>query len=98
VTEEAAKRWLVNANIPIYASGNRSNHEPRRPRKLLLQSRPDQQADRASSVRAVPSCRAGLFQRARPAKIEIALRTGKQAHDKRQSIKTATGSASAHGC
>ena len=36
VTEEGGEAWLVNANIPEYASGNRFNHEPRRPRKLLL--------------------------------------------------------------
>ena len=34
VTEEGGEAWLVNANIPEYASGNRFNHEPRRPRKL----------------------------------------------------------------
>ena len=31
--------WLVNANIPEYSHGNRLNHEPRRPRKLLLHAR-----------------------------------------------------------
>ncbi len=31
--------WLINANIPEYSHGNRLNHEPRRPRKLLLHSR-----------------------------------------------------------
>src|SRR5205823_7347830 len=36
VTEQGGEAWLVNANIPEYASGNRFNHEPRRPRKLLL--------------------------------------------------------------
>ena len=28
--------WLINANIPEYSHGNRLNHEPKRPRKLLL--------------------------------------------------------------
>jgi SsrA-binding protein len=31
--------WLVNANIPEYSHGNRLNHEPKRPRKLLLHVR-----------------------------------------------------------
>ena len=31
--------WLYNANIPEYLQANRFNHEPRRPRKLLLKSR-----------------------------------------------------------
>ena len=31
--------WLINSHIPEYSHGNRLNHEPRRPRKLLLKSR-----------------------------------------------------------
>ena len=31
--------WLINANIPEFSHGNRFNHEPRRPRKLLLNGR-----------------------------------------------------------
>ena len=31
--------WLVNANVPEFSHGNRFNHEPRRPRKLLLNAR-----------------------------------------------------------
>ena len=36
VTEENGEAWLVNANIPEYLQANRFNHEPKRPRKLLL--------------------------------------------------------------
>ena len=28
--------WLINANIPEFSNGNRNNHEPKRPQKLLL--------------------------------------------------------------
>src|SRR3954463_12744864 len=31
--------WLVNANVPEFSHGNRHNHEPKRPRKLLLRER-----------------------------------------------------------
>ena len=31
--------YLINANIPEYSAGNRENHEPKRPRKLLLHAR-----------------------------------------------------------
>ena len=45
--------WLVNANIPEYLPGNRFNHEPKRPRKLLLKRRETRQAHRRrSSARA----------------------------------------------
>ena len=33
---EEGELWLINANIPEYLQANRFNHEPRRPRKLLL--------------------------------------------------------------
>src|ERR1700712_4744810 len=31
--------WLFNANVPKFSHGNRHNHEPKRPRKLLLHER-----------------------------------------------------------
>ena len=31
--------WLVNSNVPEFSHGNRFNHEPKRPRKLLLHRR-----------------------------------------------------------
>src|SRR3546814_3137014 len=31
--------WLINSNIPEFSHGNRHNHEPRRPRTLLLNGR-----------------------------------------------------------
>jgi SsrA-binding protein len=37
--DRKGEAWLVNANIPEYFAGNRFNHEPKRPRKLLLKQR-----------------------------------------------------------
>ena len=31
--------WLINSNVPEFSHGNRHNHEPKRPRKLLLHER-----------------------------------------------------------
>ncbi len=39
VSPEREGLWLINSDIPQYAPANRFNHEPRRPRKLLLNSR-----------------------------------------------------------
>jgi SsrA-binding protein len=88
VTEQGGEAWLVNANIPLYASGNRNNHEPKRPRKLLLHK-----AQISKLIGAIQ--REGrtvvplqvYFNGQGRAKIEIALAKGKQAHDKRQTIK-----------
>jgi SsrA-binding protein len=88
VTEEGGEAWLVNANIPEYASGNRFNHEPRRPRKLLLHRKQINKLIGAiqREGRTVVPLQVYFNPRGR-AKIEIALVTGKQLHDKRQAIK-----------
>jgi SsrA-binding protein len=88
VTEDGGEAWLVNADIPEYASGNRNNHERKRPRKLLLHKR--QISTLIGAIqrqgRTVVPLQVYFNEKGR-AKIEIALATGKQAHDKRQSIK-----------
>jgi SsrA-binding protein len=88
VTEDGGEAWLVNADIPEYASGNRFNHERKRPRKLLLHKR--QIGVLIGAIqregRTVVPLEVYFNEKGR-AKIQIALVTGKQAHDKRQSIK-----------
>ena len=37
--DDHGEAWLINANIPEFSHGNRFNHEPKRPRKLLLHER-----------------------------------------------------------
>lgn len=88
VSPENGEIWLVNANIPEYQQASRFNHEPRRPRKLLLHKR---QIDRL--VGAVQ--REGMtivplrlyFNERGLAKIEIAPARGKKLHDKRETEK-----------
>lgn len=88
VTEDGGEAWLVNADIPEYASGNRFNHERKRPRKLLLHKR--QIGVLIGAIqregRTVVPLEVYFNEKGR-AKIQIALVTGKQAHDKRQTIK-----------
>jgi SsrA-binding protein len=88
VTETGGEAWLVNANIPLYASGNRYNHEPKRPRKLLLHKAQISKLIGAiqREGRTVVPLQVYFNERGR-AKVEIALAKGKQAHDKRQTIK-----------
>jgi SsrA-binding protein len=88
VTETGGEAWLVNANIPLYASGNRYNHEPKRARKLLLHRAQINKLIGAiqREGRTVVPLQVYFNERGR-AKIEIALAKGKQAHDKRQTIK-----------
>ena len=80
--------WLYNVNIPEYLQANRFNHEPKRPRKLLLHRKQINKLLGAiqREGRTVVPLQVYFNPRGR-AKIEIALVTGKQAHDKRQAIK-----------
>lgn len=80
--------WLVNANIPEYSHGNRLNHEPRRPRKLLLHAREVEKlfgAVERKGMTLVPL--SVYFNRTGRAKVELALARGKQNVDKRATIK-----------
>lgn len=85
---EGNELMLINAYIPEYGLGNRFNHEPRRPRKLLLHRR---QIDRLAAAIQ----REGLtivplklyFNEKGRAKAEIALARGRKTHDKREHLK-----------
>ena len=76
---------LINADIPPYGHANRFNHEPRRPRKLLLHRK---QIDTLiSSVQRDGRTLIPVklyFNEKGTAKLEIALAKGKKLHDKRE--------------
>lgn len=80
--------WLYNAYIPEYKQANRENHEPRRPRQLLLRRREiaklEQQVTRGGMTLVPLSI---YFNDRGMAKVEIGLAKGKKLHDKRQSEK-----------
>ena len=76
---------LINADIPPYAQANRFNHEPRRPRKLLLHRK---QIDRLIGAvqkdgQTIIPLKLYLNDDGK-AKLEIALAKGKKLHDKRE--------------
>jgi SsrA-binding protein len=89
VSPEAEGLTLINAHIPEYHGANRANHEPKRPRKLLLHKREIDKLAGAVQRKGLTIIPLKLFfdERGR-AKIEIALARGKHAHDKRESEKT----------
>jgi len=80
--------WLVNANIPEYLQANRNNHEPRRPRKLLLHRRQINKLIGAIEREGMTLIPLRLYFNGKGrAKMEIALARGKKLHDKRESEK-----------
>ena len=80
--------FLVNATIPEFSHGNRFNHEPKRPRKLLLHSREIDKLLGAVERKGMTLVPLSIYFNGRGrAKVELALAKGKQAHDKRATIK-----------
>ena len=82
---EGDQIMLVNADIPPYAQANRFNHEPRRPRKLLLHRKEIDRLIGAVQREGRTIVPTKLYWNDRGmAKLEIALAKGKKAHDKRE--------------
>lgn len=80
--------WLVNANVPEFSHGNRHNHEPRRPRKLLLNAREIDKLTGAVERKGMTLVPLSIYFNGRGrAKVELALAKGKNAADKRHTIK-----------
>ncbi len=80
--------WLVNANIPEFSHGNRFNHEPKRPRKLLLKAREIAKFHGAIARKGMTLVPLSIFFNDRNrAKVELAIAKGKQLHDKRAATK-----------
>ncbi|MCJ9429194.1 SsrA-binding protein SmpB [Kordiimonas marina] len=86
--EKGGQLWLVNAHIPEFSHGNRFNHEPRRPRKLLMHKREIDRlggAVQRGGMTLVP-LQIYFNDRGR-AKVLIGLAKGKKLHDKREDEK-----------
>lgn len=81
--------WLMGAEIPEYTHGNRLNHTPKRPRKLLLHRREIAKFAGKASDRGFTLVPLRMYFKDGRAKVELGVGKGKQAHDKRQSMKTA---------
>lgn len=80
--------WLVNANIPEFSHGNRHNHEPKRPRKLLLHARQIGKFNGAVTRQGMTLVPLMIYFNDRGrAKVELALAKGKKLHDKRETDK-----------
>jgi SsrA-binding protein len=83
---EDGEAWLLNAHIAPYEQGNRYNHDPRRPRKLLLHK--DEIASLLGRVqqRGYTLIPLQLYLKRGLAKVELGLARGKRQYDKREAI------------
>ena len=79
--------WLYNVHIPPYGPATRDNHEPERPRKLLMHRREIERLIGKTKEKGLTLVPTRLYFNGRHAKVEIALARGKDRGDKRQAIK-----------
>src|SRR5262245_60129939 len=86
---EDGEVWLIGSDIPEYTMGNRMNHKPKRPRKLLLHRREIDKFAGKASQRGFTLVPLRMYFKHGVAKVELAVARGKQAHDKRQDLKKA---------
>lgn len=86
---EDGEVWLIGSDIPEYSMGNRMNHKPKRPRKLLLHRREIDKFAGKASQRGFTLVPLKMYFKNGRAKVELAVARGKQLHDKRQAAKKA---------
>ncbi len=79
--------WLHNMHIAPYPAAARDNHEPERPRKLLLHRRQIERLVGTTQERGLTLVPTRIYFSGRNAKVEIALARGKDLHDKRRDLK-----------
>jgi SsrA-binding protein len=85
---EGDEVWLINSHIPEYSHGNRLNHAPRRPRKLLLKGREIAKLHGAVARQGLTLVPLSIYFNGKGrAKDELAIARGKKMHDKRDTEK-----------
>ena len=77
---------LLNAHINPYEMGGHANHEPTRPRRLLLHRKEIKKLKKSVEQKGFTIVPLKIYFKSGRAKIEIALGRGKKMHDKRHDI------------
>ena len=83
---DRGEAWLLDAHIAPYEAGNRYNHEPKRPRKLLLHRVEIDQLVGRAAAKGLTIVPLRLYITRGRAKVELGLAKGKQLHDRRRDI------------
>jgi SsrA-binding protein len=86
VRPENGELWLLNAHIARYDASSYLNHEPTRPRKLLLHRKEINTLSGKVAEKGLTLVPVRLYIKGHLAKVEIALAKGKKLYDKRESI------------
>lgn len=86
VTTDGREIWLINAHIAPYNEASRFNHDPLRPRKLLLHGSEIRKLFEKVRQKGATIIPLKVYLKGGLAKIEIALAKGKKRYDKRNEI------------
>jgi SsrA-binding protein len=78
--------WLYGAHIAPYEGGGYMNHEPTRPRRLLLHKKEIRELSRAMNEKGLTLVPLSLYLKDGMAKVELGLARGRKQYDKRQAI------------
>jgi len=84
--DDNLEAWLIDAHIAPYASASHFNHEPRRPRKLLLHKQEILRLWNKVRQKGVTIVPLRMYLKGGKAKVEIAVARGKKKYDKRAEI------------
>ncbi len=86
VEVDGKEAWLINAHIAPYSPANRYNHDPKRPRRLLLHKREIIQIWNQIRLKGVTVVPVQVYLKDGRCKIEVAVAKGKKLFDKRHEI------------
>jgi SsrA-binding protein len=78
--------WLRNLHIPPYAPASTENHDPDRPRKLLLHRAQIERLIGKTAQKGLTLIPVRVYFKGRHAKVELALAKGKEGRDRRREI------------
>jgi SsrA-binding protein len=83
---ESGEVWLRNLHIPPYEPASRENHEPERPRRLLLHRAEIERLVGKTAQRGLTLIPTRIYFKGPRAKVELALARGKEGRDRRREI------------
>ena len=83
---EGGELWLFNAHIAGYQAGSRYNHEPNRPRKLLLYRRQINELTSVVTQKGLTLVPLKIYIKRGIAKLELGIARGKKQYDKRETM------------
>lgn len=86
VQVDGKEAWLMDAHIAPYEQASYANHEPRRPRRLLLHKKEIRELWNAIRQKGVTVIPTQMYLKDGRAKLDIAIAKGKKLYDKREAI------------